>query len=322
MKIEALKKKWKYVSDSETFSGYKSVRLSAECVSDLFIGVNESGLHCLILILPKDYKHEIRAIDREKISLSVFSKKHLLVITLLDSEYSSLFDDLILSLLHAISEMQDVESYCKNFIRIFYQWLSFFAPSHNERLSKEVVMGLWGEMFLLNKLIDDSNGIKINELLEGWVGPYNRSQDFIFVDKNIEVKTKHLANVTVSISSEHQLEADEGKQLVLSIVSVREDLTNGLSIKDVLLSIKRSVFEHLGDFGILLKTISQKGLSLQDINEYDNFRFYPIHIYDYDCLKEGFPKITTFNIIEGISKVKYNLNVNNISQYVTKVREF
>jgi len=322
MKIEALKEKWRSISDNDPFRGYKSVRLSAKCASDLFIGVNESGLHCLILMLPKDYKHETKPIDREKISLNVFPKKHLLVVTLLDSDYSNLFDDLILSLLNAISELHDVESYCKSFIQMFYQWISFFTPNNNERLSKEVIMGLWGEMFLLKELIEDSNVIKVNELLEGWVGPYNRSQDFIFADKNIEVKTKYLANATVGISSEYQLEVGDGKELVLSVVSVCEDFTKGLSIKDVLLSIKQGVYEHLGDFSILLKALSQKGLSLQNINEYDNFRFHPIHIYHYDCLQEGFPRITTFSINEGISAVKYNLNISNISQYLTKVREF
>ena len=54
----------------------------------------------------------------------------------------------------------------------------FFEKDRIKKLSKEDVQGLYGELFLLNSLIDKSKQ-NINELIKSWRGPYYDRKDFI-----------------------------------------------------------------------------------------------------------------------------------------------
>jgi hypothetical protein len=243
-----------------------------------------------------------------------------LTTTLLDEEYNNLFDDLIISLFNSIKDIKEVDLYSKVFVQTFYQWIQFFTSDNNDRLPKDVIKGVWGELVVLKELIQDSDSI--NDILSGWTGPYDQGHDFIYDDKHIEVKTKDSKKISVRLSSEHQLEVEPGKKLTLAVVSVDEDMESGSSLRDLVLEIKKVVFELFGDFSIILKALLQKGITLQNIQEYNNYRFKPLNIYDYNCLEEGFPKITKSNLPQGISNVKYDLNLTNLANYVVLIREF
>ena len=321
MDTEFLKKKWNQISSSEIVQGYKTIRVTVDCIADIYLGIN-MGNHSLILSLPKNSGLHFKSVEREKISIEFFPSKNYLIMTLIDSDYTNLFDDLIVSLFNAIKDVHEVDEYSKVFIRTFYQWVLFFSPDYKDRLKKNTVKGVWGELFVLNELISNSDSYDINKVLAGWVGPYDQGHDFIYDDINIEVKTKSINKVSVRLSSEHQLEVDAGKKLNLTVVIVDDDVINGLSLKDLVQVLKKTVFEQLGDFTIVLKALLQKGITPNNIQDYDNYRFKPHAIYDYDCLREGFPKITTTNISSSISNVKYDLNLTNLSKYVILVREF
>jgi hypothetical protein len=53
MNAQFLKGKWKQISPYKIIKGYKSIRITSECVSDLYLGIDENGCHSLILNLPK-----------------------------------------------------------------------------------------------------------------------------------------------------------------------------------------------------------------------------------------------------------------------------
>jgi hypothetical protein len=308
MNAELLKGKWGQLSEGKTIKGYRSIRINRDCVSDIYLGINEKGCHSLILNLPKSHQVNFKSVKKEKISIELFPETNYLIMTLLDEEYNNLFDDLIISLFNSIKDIKDVDLYSKVFIQTFYQWILFFTLDDNDRLSKDIIKGVWGELFILKELIQGSDSYNINDILFGWKGPYDQGHDFIYNDNHIEVKTKDIKKISIRISSELQLEVESGKKLTLAVVSVSEDMESGCSLRDLVLEIKKSVFDRLGDFSIILKALLQKGITLQNIQEYNNYRFKPLNIYDYDCLEEGFPKITTTELPQSISNVKYDLN--------------
>ncbi|GAA6172023.1 hypothetical protein NBRC116592_16930 [Colwellia sp. KU-HH00111] len=321
MKVKQLNAKWAQISASSVVKGHKSLRITSDCYSDVYLAIDERGNHCLILSLPSNHEFKFKAVRKEKVSLEYFADRSYLVMTLLDSEFNSLFDDLILSLFNAIKEIEDVTTYSKVFIQTFYQWVLFFSPEYFDKLSKDIIKGLYGELIVLKELILDSDSYDINDILAGWVGPYDQGHDFIYDDTNIEVKTKDRKKVSVRLSSEHQLEVEAGKGLILAVVSVDEDFINGRSLKMLLQELKQLTLERLGDLSIILKALLQKGLTLHNAGEYDNYRFRAITIHDYNCLEEGFPKITSVTIPSSISNVKYDLNLTDMSKYVVLVRE-
>jgi hypothetical protein len=322
MNAELLNVKWSKISSSNIVNGYKLLRISDDCASDVYIGINGDGCHTLILHLPDNHRVHFKAVKKEKLSIELLPNTTYLIMTLNDGEFNNLFDDLIVSLFNAIKDIQDVEVYSKVFIQTFYQWILFFSPANEDMLSKDMIKGLWGELVVLKELIEVSDSYDINNVLSGWTGPYDQGHDFIYDDINIEVKTKHFKKVFVSISSEHQLTIEAGKKLNLTVVSIDDDLLNGCSLKLLVLKIKELIFERLGDFSIILKALLQKGVTLQNIQEYDNYRFKLLTIHDYDCLKEGFPKIITTSLPSSLSNVKYDLNLTSLAAYIVLLREF
>lgn len=321
MRVEQLADKWEQISASNVVKGYKSLRITASCYSDVYLAINEQGNHCLILSLPNGHDLKFKVIKKDKISLEYLSDKNYVVMTLLDSDFNGLFDDLILSLFNAIKDIEDVAVYSKVFIQTFHRWVLFFTPELPDKLPKDIVKGIFGELVVLKSLIKNLEYSDINDILSGWVGPYDQGHDFIYDDRDIEVKTKDHKRVSVRISGEHQLEIEAGKELILSVVSVSEDLIHGVSMKMLLQELKELTFGRLGDFSIVLKALHQKGLTLQNIGTYDNHRFKPKAITDYNCLGKGFPKIISANLPSNISNVKYDLNLTEMSKFILRVRE-
>lgn len=321
MRVEQLTDKWEQISASNVVKGYKSLRITANCYSEIYLAINEQGSHCLILNLPNDHDLKFKVIRKDKISLEYLPDKSYVVMTLLDSDFNELFDDLILSLFNAIKDIEDVAVYSKVFIQTFHRWVLFFTPEYSDKLSKDVVKGIFGELVVLKELVATLKCNDIDSVLSGWVGPYDQGHDFIYDDRNIEVKTKDHKKVSVRISGENQLDIEAGKELILAVVSVTEDLVNGASLKMLLQELKELTFEKLGDFSIILKALHQKGLTLQNVVTYDNYRFKAKTISDYNCLEKGFPKLISANLPSNISNVKYDLNLTEMSKFILRVRE-
>jgi len=202
------------------------------------------------------------------------------------------------------------------------EWTLFFTLSDYDLLPKDLIKGIWGELIVLKNLIEDSSSIEVNNILSGWRGLYDQGHDFIYDDMDIEVKTKDVRKLTVRISSETQLDVEAGKKLILSIISVEDDVINGASLKDLIDDVKALVFDKCGDFSIILKSLLQKGITLNNIHKYDNFRFKPINLQDFDCLNETFPKLVKSGLPSGINNVKYDISLLNMSDNLISVRKF
>ena len=140
--------------------------------------------------------------------------------------------------------------------------------------------------------------------------------------RDIEIKTKDITHQEVNISSEFQLEPNFGKQMELTVVSVENDSQNGLSLKDLLFTIKKAITNLLGDSSILLKALSQKGLSFKNVHLYDHFRYKPIGMITYNCLEEGFPKLIKSNIPREINTINYNIRINTLNDFIILEKEF
>ena len=55
-----LQTKWEGLSSHKVKKGFRSIRISSECVADLFIGENNAENRCLILSLPKEHNVDCR----------------------------------------------------------------------------------------------------------------------------------------------------------------------------------------------------------------------------------------------------------------------
>jgi hypothetical protein len=322
MTSKDLKNKWLGLSENPVTIGFRSLRISADCICELYLGVSKEGKRCLILSLPSNKHLSFKGVQKENLSIEYYREKNLIVLQLSDSDFNDLFDDLILSLYHGIKSISKVEEYSNQFIQAFFRWSEFFEDKKSDMLSEEAIKGIMGELLVLKLLITATNKPEINFLLKAWTGLYDKGNDFELESKNLEVKTKSPSGVDVRISSEFQLEVSLGKGLELFVVSLLSDFIVGIHIGDLILEIKKLVQESSGDNTILWKALSQKNITAKNVSQYDRYRFKPVNWVSYNCAYENFPKLSRSNIPEEINGLKYTLRTNLLIPFIIEQNDF
>lgn len=317
-----LKQKWLGLSENPVASGFRSIRISSECICDLYLGVGKEGNRCLILALPSNKYLSFKRVQKENLSIEYFREDNLVVLQLTDIEFNDLFDDLILSLYHGIKNLRQIDDYSTYFIQTFYRWSEFFEDKKPDLLSEDVIKGIMGELLILKLLITSSDKADINNLLKSWAGPYDKGNDFELEKKNIEVKTKTPSGIDIKISSEFQLEVSPGKGLELYVVSLLSDSVAGIHIRDLIYDIKNLIQESSGDTSILWEALKQKNITAKNVNLYDCYRFKPVNWTSYGCTAEEFPKLCRSNIPQEISSLKYTLRTNLLAPFIINHKEF
>ena len=320
MDTKYLEDKWQTINYS-SMSDFEFIRIDTVCIPELNIGLNSELNRCLILELPEINNVDFQPKIKQNLTIDFFKDTNYIVIQLTDNNFHDLFNDLIISLYQRIKLMTDVDEYSKELILTFYKWSEFFEDKISDRLSENQIKGLFGELIVLRSLVFDTSSSKVNDVLNSWKGPYDLGHDFVLDQKDIEVKTKINSKTDIGISSEYQLENDFAKELELLVISVENDFVEGFSIKDLIFEIKNQVIEMLGDSSIILKAISQKGLSLKNIHQYDNYRFKPISQVIYKC-SGFFPKLIRSNIPLEISNVKYKVKLNTLDEFIISKKDF
>lgn len=322
MEIGALVLKWQNFENFELNKGYKALRISSKCIPELYIAIDNDGFRCLILYLPHSIDIKLKNNDKEKLKLSYLPLEKIILIKLNDPDFIDLFNDLIVSLYLKIKDLTDPDYYSKELIYSFYKWADFFDDKFKSRLSNEEIKGVFGELFVLNEFLKQSDSKTVDTILESWKGPYNTTNDFILDDKNIEVKTKDESKHFIKISSEYQLEKEFDKTLELLVVSVKIDMIKGVSIHDLIKQATIYIRKNLGDLTILYHTLAQIGLTLESVTEYNNYRFVVTKTNLYDCGQENFPKLSVSNIPDEVTKLNYNLRITALNNFMLEEKTY
>lgn len=311
-----LEAKWKEISGVKTLSGYRAIRITSDCNPELYLGLDKENSRCLILFLPQNTKVKLKETDLEKLKIHFLKEENLILIRLIDTDFSDLFNDLVISIYSKIKEIDKPEKYSRELISHFYKWAEFFEDNCVSKLSFEEIKGLWGELFVLNESIMNADDDSVNSILESWRGPYDQSNDFIFDKKNLEIKTKDFTSTIVKISSEFQLETEIGKKLELIVISLRSDLVQGKSIRELVSNLANLIRAKLGDTLIMYKALRQKQLTVENLKEYDNHKFVAISKAVYNCSHDQFPKLIKSNIPPDISHLKYWIQTLALSEFL------
>jgi hypothetical protein len=314
MTTEEINQKWAMLQP-DSHKSYRSVRISADCIPEMYLGTDLNNVRSLILKLPPGHAMTLNTVIRQNLSLEMSPDTNWVILKLSNIQYNDLFNDLIISLYNKVKLLHAPGEYTGILLDAFYRWSDFFEDNHSDVLSSKAVMGLAGELHYLAWEIQHSDPIRINEILEAWQGPFEHGNDFVFNGRNVEVKTKMTDALDVRISSEFQLQPEPGRQLRLTVVSV-ERSAEGLSIAGQAVAIRQLTVERLGDFSIFLRALRQLGLTMSDIGQYDHLRFRFTAMNSYDCTDVRFPKINTDTKPALISSVKYNIRISNLDEFI------
>jgi len=179
-----------------------------------------------------------------------------------------------------------------------------FFKSNKSGLGKNEQMGLYGELCLLEKLLNrfPKDHFKI---INGWKGPTRTYHDFHYKDKSIEIKTTRKKIPEATIGSEKQLDKMKLKNLYLNAYSYVTD-----SGEDTLPKIIKRI-ESVLEGTISLRIFSRLLNIYCDRVEFDSYdTTYSEHKQYWFDVKDGFPVIT--DKPKGIGNITYGLLLDEI----------
>ncbi len=310
-----LSEKWRLLESQQTESGYQTLRFEASGSLEVFLAVDEGANHSILIYLPSLFTPKFDALNNDNIELLFVKEGHFLIIRLLDNDFSSLFDDLVVSLIDSIKGFSDPTEASKEFVRTYVKWVSFFSKTIERSLSKERLIGLWGELsYLLDLIKSVSTDSSIDPALKAWVGPYDAAHDFELPSSSIEIKTKSISSSIVKISSEFQLDNIDDKKLSLTVFSISET-EHGLSLKDLFLKIKAQIQKRSGDITLLLAALEKESLNEERLSKYSNLLFTRKTKEVFDCTNDSFPKIVRSCLPLAVYSVKYNLDIRELQEF-------
>jgi hypothetical protein len=237
--------------------------------------------------------------------------RHNLVLTLERQIDGDLFFSLCGSLVESLISVARGDTALNVALTHIKRWKAFLAGRNPRRLSPEEIRGLFAELTFLLQVMTE----KSNELLavSAWTGADSIQQDFVFADCAVEVKSvSGTDRNTIRISSEDQLDSifddlflvafrlgeaiDSDRASSLNALVKR--IEDGLSEADAIEEFSRK----LGAYGYT------------PLPEYDKPDFI-VTGSDAFRILEGFPRIVRSGLPEGVSRVKYQIEMEHLAPF-------
>ena len=205
---------------------------------------------------------------------------------------------------------KDINGFILHTIRELKKIREFLKGGKESKRSE--VLGLYAEMLvfklLLSKLKDEK------KLLSSWGRPIRHPHDFVLDETAYEVKFKGRGKDTVRVDSERQLDF-EG---TLYFVIVSSD--SKFEIESDECDFKKLYNEIIKELSANGKEIFRSKIKIGDV-QYDP----GIHLIgllistlksDVYLVDNDFPRITSNDLPDGVSKVSYSLNTDSIQKYI------
>ena len=303
---------WKDFEINDAFkTGVVLKRFSPVIMPDCFVAMrmpeNEKSIAFRLLKSNIDVSalNDLKDITTEILPDETQPDKMLLLISLADNSLSSIFAVLCEDLFNSVSEVREEKELVKSLQNRFLKWKELFELAKSPGLSPEKQIGLFGELFLLKKLLVETGNLA--ECLNIWVGPDTGIRDFEKNNNAIEVKTTQTHNhQKVKISSERQLDTTLLKNLFLFHLSLEKRNSNENSLNKIV----SELLSTIGDNKLLSNVLNRKLICVGYFKHHEFFYeniSYLIRDEDFYKVTEHFPRIEERDLMKGVGDVKYSI---------------
>jgi hypothetical protein len=170
--------------------------------------------------------------------------------------------------------------------------------ARREILSREAVLGLWGELHLLRQIADE---VDAQAAVASWAGPEGGLHDFAANGFAIECKTQSGGDTAIQISSLDQLQCPAAVRLALVRVRVVES-QDGMSLTQSIAATRAVAYGWE-----LERKLALAGWRDQDAELHDGPKFTLIDQTQFD-VAAGFPALTRDNTPAGIVDGRYRID--------------
>lgn len=285
-------------------------RIDEEHPVDIYLGYSEENFPSMSISL---YGRPIKVNSSNSIQVQMRKKSENsvnLTFNLLDKDKETIFykfcEDIIESTRNA-----KCTSYLAYIIARWNKWRGMFKRQNTELLTENQVVGLIGELLFLRDYMINTYGK--HDALISWQGPSKSHKDYEIKNTWYEIKTVRQGASKVKISSIEQLDSNVKGSLVVYSLEVTNENVEGRITLNLLVKELFTIFEEFELISLFQSKLIEVGYSYED--EYDsyNFNFIRRDIYE---VKDGFPRISTDDLIDGIVSVSYDISLVNIKKFL------
>ena len=235
-----------------------------------------------------------------------------------DQRYLDVFGVLASDVLTKIFRAETVEGGGAALRDRLAHWKKFLKAAGDDGLSIEAQAGLYGELFVLRRLLSGSH-CELSSILTSWKGPYGANQDFSHMNRSAEVKTTTSNDIgSVRIANERQLDEEGLDDLLLCHVVLDRKLGAGETLPEI-------VAELLVVLGEAMETMFLDLLALVGYHKVHELRYQAtgygfrfVRVYE---VGQHFPRIRQGELRSGVSEVAYSVNLSNIEPISNDISE-
>ncbi|SHH56757.1 Putative PD-(D/E)XK family member [Sporobacter termitidis DSM 10068] len=231
-----------------------------------------------------------------------------------DDVYFSICDDLCSCLKDALRS-----NLRQRLFAALERWKRFFSLRENIKLTREEQIGLFGELWLLRSML--KNGIGL-QAIDSWKGPYHGVFDFSLQNMSIEVKTT-AAKMPYKVFISNEMQLDErlaGGMLILSFLAVQSSDSSGETLGDVVKCIDDCIGDDEAARSAFQDKIFGCGLAHPHVDGYTSH--YIAKEQAFFNIKEGFPRILSANLPNGLGDLSYSIEISACFNYKIDKQEF
>ena len=194
----------------------------------------------------------------------------------------------------------------------YARWKSLFKKPAVAEIPKEVIQGVYGELYFLEKYMIPKFGV--NHAIKAWAGAEGLSKDFSIGSMWYEVKTIGNKSPIVTISSFAQLDSENEGRLVINRIEQMSDEYN--SNEDCIKKIFDLIRAQINDDAVesdFFEKMSLSGVTQSDKAMERKFSMHSMSFYKVD---KAFPKLTRQNVVfQEICDAEYSLSVDALKKY-------
>jgi hypothetical protein len=185
-------------------------------------------------------------------------------------------------------------------------WQDLLRRKNEDLLSKQEVIGLFGELLFLRDWFLPVIG---QDAVSAWRGPFGDEQDFVHGDWIIEIKTQlSTSDQRIRVSSEAQLDTSSGKIFLChqTLGSSSGNNPAARSLNEIVDEIRLALGSNSGSLFNLDLALSGSGYVKRP--EYDDGRWILASRSTYRVAGD-FPRITPAMVMVGVEKVAYQIKI-------------
>ena len=243
-----------------------------------------------------------------------FKNSWLLCATITDRDKKSEFSYMCENIIQTVQKESNIKSAVATFANTLIKWKNLFDKVRTGGLSREEQQGLYGELCMLHKFIENTDDLYSS--VNYYIGTDKALRDFQGRNWAVEVKTTATNNPQLlKINGERQLDDTIIEQLFLFHCSVETSKMSGETLPDKVRSIRSLLSSDLAALSLFNSKMFEAGyLDAQEIKYLE--QHYKIRKECFYSVKGNFPRIRENELRPGVGNVQYGITISDCEPYI------